>query len=45
MVFVHDYRLVRDAFNRQEFTDRPAWELYKTMEKIPLGEQYILPIV
>uniref|UniRef100_A0A0P4WDM3 Cytochrome P450 n=1 Tax=Scylla olivacea TaxID=85551 RepID=A0A0P4WDM3_SCYOL len=37
MVFVNDFRLLREAFNRQEFTERPDWMLYKTNENIALG--------
>lgn len=37
MVFVHDYRLLRDALTRQEFTDRPDWDIYKFNEKEALG--------
>ncbi|KAG0720663.1 Cytochrome P450 2L1 [Chionoecetes opilio] len=37
MVFVHDYQLLRDAFNRLEFTDRPSWEIFKLNEEVAYG--------
>ncbi|KAG0711433.1 Cytochrome P450 2L1 [Chionoecetes opilio] len=37
MVFVHDYQLLRDAFNRLEFTDRPSWEIFKFNEEVAYG--------
>lgn len=37
MVFVHDFQLLRDAFNRQEFSDRPDWLLYKAENDVALG--------
>lgn len=37
MVFVHDFRLLRDAFNRQEFSDRPDWLLYRSENNVAYG--------
>lgn len=38
MVFLNDYWLVKEAFSRPEFTDRPKWEIFKFFEDSPLGE-------
>ncbi|XP_050695435.1 cytochrome P450 2L1-like [Eriocheir sinensis] len=32
MVFLHDYKLVKEAFSRTEFTNRPDWETFKFFE-------------
>ncbi|XP_050734557.1 cytochrome P450 2L1-like isoform X1 [Eriocheir sinensis] len=37
MVFLHDFRLLRDAFIRPEFTDRPGWQLFMFLEEKALG--------
>ncbi|XP_050695438.1 cytochrome P450 2L1-like isoform X1 [Eriocheir sinensis] len=36
MVFLNDYKLVKEAFSRPDFTDRPDWETVKVFED-PVG--------
>ncbi|KAK4328292.1 hypothetical protein Pmani_001276 [Petrolisthes manimaculis] len=36
-VFLHDYRLTREAFMRPEFVDRPDWLVFKFKEEKSLG--------
>ncbi|XP_050695430.1 cytochrome P450 2L1-like isoform X1 [Eriocheir sinensis] len=37
MVFLNDYKLVKEAFSRPEFTDRPDWETFKIFEDPAVG--------
>ncbi|XP_050734563.1 cytochrome P450 2L1-like [Eriocheir sinensis] len=37
MVYVHDFRLMRDAFSRPEFTDRPDFQIFSFLEEKVLG--------
>ena len=38
MVFLNDYKMVREAFSRPEITDRPDWETFKFFEDPAVGE-------
>nr|ACI94903.1 cytochrome P450 CYP379A1 [Carcinus maenas] len=37
LVFLNDYKMVKEAFSRPEFTVRPDWETFKTYEETPRG--------
>lgn len=37
MIFSNDYKLVKEAFSRFEFTDRPDWETFKFFEDPAVG--------
>lgn len=37
-VFLHDYKLCREAFTRPEFVDRPDWLVFTFKEETTLGE-------
>ncbi|XP_047471897.1 cytochrome P450 2L1-like [Penaeus chinensis] len=37
MVFLHSYEMCKEAFARQEFTNRPDWSLFNSNEKVALG--------
>lgn len=38
LVFLHDYKLSREAFTRPEFVDRPDWLVFNFKEEKTLGE-------
>ncbi|XP_063867797.1 cytochrome P450 2L1-like [Scylla paramamosain] len=37
MMFLKDYKLVKEAYSRFDFIDRPNWETFKTFEETPHG--------
>lgn len=37
MVFINDYKLVKETFSRVEFTNRPDWETFKFFEDPAIG--------
>lgn len=37
MVFIHDHQLIKEAFNKVEFTDRPDWIIFNLKEKPAIG--------
>uniref|UniRef100_A0A0N7ZA00 Cytochrome P450 n=1 Tax=Scylla olivacea TaxID=85551 RepID=A0A0N7ZA00_SCYOL len=37
MIFIKDYKLMKEAFSRSEFTLRPNWEVLKFIEEVPHG--------
>lgn len=38
MIFIHDYQLSKEIFNRPEFVDRPDWITFNLRESPALGE-------
>lgn len=38
IVFLHDYKMSREAFTRPEFVDRPDWLVFNFKEEKALGE-------
>lgn len=38
MVFLNEYKLVKEAFSRSDFTNRPDWETFKFFEEPAVGE-------